>query len=128
MGDAVSIRFVLRGQEARASQSPYLRSHWGGDGFRDFARDYARRLVAGRKGQKLPLDRHEPQTVIVDFVRAVLADQRLDVVERDLLLGAGDPAREDSRHFDVVLPGPGGRPEEVQVLGPGDDEPEVDEA
>lgn len=116
MGDAVTIRFLLRGEEAVADRRPYLRSHWGGDGFRDLALSYAQGLCRDRKGERYPLDRMEPGTVLVDFLRIVLEQHGRGPVERDLCLSAGDPALDDSRHYDVVLPGPGGKPDDVQLV------------
>jgi len=64
MGDRASISFK-KGKE----ESVVLCSHWGGKGFFSAAQKYARTLKAERKGSMNPLDRFEPHTVMVDFIR-----------------------------------------------------------
>lgn len=120
MSDPVTIRFLLEGAEQDVARAAYLRSQRGGDALRDLAVRYAKELCRSRKGKVYPLDRMEPGTVLVDFIRVVLEDRGEGPVTHDLSLGAGDPALDDSSHYDIILPGPGGTPERVRVVS--DDE------
>ncbi len=68
MGDRASISFRKNDQE-----SVILFSHWGGKEFQQSAQDYINELRkeienSSHKGM-FPLDRLEPETVIVDFIR-----------------------------------------------------------
>lgn len=68
MGDRVSISFVNGGEESVA-----LFSHWDGMDFVKQAKKYARELrqrwIDHKKPSVMPLDRMEPHTVMVDFIR-----------------------------------------------------------
>jgi hypothetical protein len=65
MGDRASVSFK-KGQY----ESVALFSHWGGQEFQNYARDYAYRLVKECGGKHcLPLERLEPETIMVDFIR-----------------------------------------------------------
>jgi hypothetical protein len=72
MGDRVSIQFV-NGRE----KSVVLFSHWGGMRFVTTAEQYARRLETQTKGEHcFPLERFEPSTVMVDFIREITHPKR----------------------------------------------------
>ena len=64
MGNRVSISFKNGDEE-----SVVLFSQWRGLGLVEQARDYAQALVDERRGSEGPLDRLEPSTVMVDFIR-----------------------------------------------------------
>ena len=83
MGDRVSISFVNGREESVA-----LFNHWGGREFVDEARDYVRKLIAEnpQHSQFDPLDRLEPGTVMVDFIRHLT--ERQGRVRSNLYLGA----------------------------------------
>ena len=69
MGDRVSISFKMGEDESVA-----LFSHWGGMGFVDRAQDYVNDLhksTPRNPGITHPLDRLEPETVMVDFIRHI---------------------------------------------------------
>jgi len=70
MGDRVSIQFVRPGRPQQ--RSVVLFSHWGGLGLVDEAYEYAEGLakLVGDNHMK-PLDRLEPDTVMVDFILQV---------------------------------------------------------
>lgn len=80
MGARISIAFK-KGDE----KSVTLFSHWGGEGFMQEALDYVELLKVERKGEvSLPLDRLEPGTVMVDFIRHIT--QGMKRVDSDLYL------------------------------------------
>ena len=83
MGDRVSISFGNGGEESVA-----LFNHWGGMGFVKEAERYARKLVRRNVGKEnrtmYPLDRLEPETVIVDFIRHITSE--MDSVDSNLYL------------------------------------------
>ena len=64
MGDRVSISFKTGREE-----SVVLFNHWGGKAFSQYALEYAKKLMATRTGHFEPIDRFEPRTVLVDFIR-----------------------------------------------------------
>jgi hypothetical protein len=99
MGDRVSVSF-RKGNE----ESVVLFSHWGGMGFVEDAQNYARLLQIEREGSGMPLDRFEPNTVMVDFIRGVT--QGMTRVESDLYLGqdSEDGDNSDNGHHIVDLP------------------------
>ena len=99
MGDRISISF-----KTGESESVVLFSHWGGMGFLGAAEDYAKDLVASREGHMMPLDRFEPGTVMIDFIRHIT--KRDERVESNLYLGAtsGDGDNSDNGHFRINLP------------------------
>ena len=96
MGDRVSISFK-KGNEG----SVVLFSHWGGMGFVEAAREYAAMLPRG--STLTPLDRHEPRTVMVDFIRHMT--QKLVAVTGDLYLGAtpADVDNSDNGHHVILV-------------------------
>ncbi len=71
MGDRVSIRFVKSDNEEWQRYSVVLNSHWGGTELPHYARAYVERLKAenSENSQVYPLDRLEPNIVMVDFIR-----------------------------------------------------------
>ena len=97
MGDRVSVSFKNKGEE-----SVVLFDHWGGREFAEKAADYAERLkeeVGNKETQ--PLDRLEPNTVMVDFIREVTKD--MERVVSGLYLGAtpDDGDSSDNGHFTI---------------------------
>ena len=87
MGDRISIQFV-NGSE----KSVVLFSHWGGIGFRDSAIRYVETLPKG--SQTTPLDRREPETVMVDFIRFITKNE--EKVDSDLYLGFNETDGDNS--------------------------------
>ena len=74
MGDSVAIRFT-----DGVSQSVALVDHWGGWGTVAVAGGYIRglrKVVAAGGLQEGPLSRGEPDTIMVDFVGHVTAQQK----------------------------------------------------
>ena len=99
MGDRVSIQF-----QNGAEKSVVLFSHWGGMEFVETARRYAEALENKTLSkQTSPLDRLEPQTVMVDFVRHIT--KRIERVERDLYFGfdKDDGDNSDNGHHTIRL-------------------------
>ena len=73
MGDRVSISFskAWEGSKLR-DESPVLFSHCGGKDFVNDAYDYVRKLKKELEGRSCnPLERLEPGTVMVDFIRHI---------------------------------------------------------
>jgi len=104
MGDRVSIRFV-NGD----SSSPVLFNHWGGKAFVKVAVSYVKELheelVENDSRNTYPLDRLEPQTVMVDFIRYLTTGY--ERVRSNLYLGVSpdDGDNSDNGHWDVLLEG-----------------------
>ena len=102
MGDRVSISFKNKDEESVA-----LFSHWGGMSFVKIAQQYAVDLKKSKEGKTLmPLDRLEPQTVMVDFIRYLFKEiVSTDEVESNYYLGkdkdSGDNG--DNGHFTIEL-------------------------
>lgn len=96
MGDRVSISFRNGNEE-----SVTLFSHWGGKPFVVEAFNYIQTLPTGRT--VMPLDRCEPNTIMVDFIRHLTKGQ--DRVESNLYLGAHseDGDNSDNGHFTLDL-------------------------
>ena len=102
MGDRVSISFKHGTEE-----SPVLFNHWEGMGFVQLAKDYVidlKKVLATRKSKgTYPLDRLEPGTVMVDFIRHITED--MDRVDSNLYLGKteADGDNSDNGHFTIDL-------------------------
>ena len=98
MGDRASISFRKDDEE-----SVTLFSHWGGQGFFKTAQEYANELRQERKGRMMPLDRMEPNTVMVDFIRFLTRDEKR--VESNLYLGVdkNDGDNSDNGHRVIEL-------------------------
>ena len=98
MGDRISIQF-----ENGGDKSVVLFSHWGGKEFLKEARKYVKELKAERKGRSTPLDRLEPETVMVDFIRHITKDE--ERIDSDLYLGftETDGDNSDNGHFIINL-------------------------
>jgi len=100
MGDRVSISFVQGDWE-----SPALFSHWGGIEFVEYALKYTIDLAKRKRGKTFnPLDRLEPQTVLVDFIRHITKNEK--EIDGDLYLGkdSNDGDNSDNGHYQIILP------------------------
>jgi hypothetical protein len=99
MGDRVSIQFEKNGEK-----SVVLFNHWGGMEFVGAARRYVRDLKkeVGKK-ETLPLERLEPETVMVDFIRYLTWN--MTRVESSIYLGAteSDGDNSDNGHHIISL-------------------------
>lgn len=100
MGDRISISF-----KNGFNESVCLFSHWGGKEFLEDAKQYVVDLEKEREGSCNPIDRLEPETVMVDFIRYLTKDMKR--VESDLYLGASqhDGDNSDNGHFTINLRG-----------------------
>ena len=100
MGDRVSISFKNGNDE-----SVTLCSHWGGYEFVKTAERYTRKLLKESKknGESLPLDRLEPETVMVDFIREITKEEKR--VDSDLYIvpTPNDCDNSDNGHFVIDL-------------------------
>ena len=99
MGDRASISF-RKGKD----ESVTLFSHWGGKAFQDNAEKYIYQLKQLQKGKMVyPLERLEPATVMVDFIRSLTTG--MDRVKSDLYLGRdstdGDNSNNGHRIIDL---------------------------
>jgi hypothetical protein len=99
MGNRVSISFVNGNEESVA-----LFNHWDGMEFVSIARNYAKELQK-EVGSKVldPLDRLEPNTVMVDFIRHIT--QNMTRVSSNLYLGkdSNDGDDSDNGHHKINL-------------------------
>lgn len=100
MGDRVSISFKNGSEE-----SVVLFSHWGGVALIKVAEEYSKALVneIGTKSRITPLERLEPATVMVDFIRSLTASSSR--VKSNLYLGAtpADGDNSDNGHHVIDL-------------------------
>lgn len=98
MGDRVSISF--RNGDC---ESVTLFSHWDGSGFAYIALEYAKLLKEPEDSMMYPLDRLEPETVMVDFIRYLTKD--MESVRSNYYLGATpkDGDNSDNGHFIIDL-------------------------
>ena|SRR3972149_4274729 len=99
MGDRISIQFQM-GRE----KSVVLFNHWGGMEFKKTAEQYVKDLIKQTKGTSLyPLDRLEPNTVMVDFIRYITKD--MERVQSSLHLGVDqeDGDNSDNGHHIIEL-------------------------
>ena len=96
MGDRASVSFKTGDKESVA-----LFSHWGGMEFVNKAREYADQLKKSRSGEMYPLDRFDPQTVMVDFIRHLTKD--IGIVTSDLYLGKDGDDGDNSDNGHTVV-------------------------
>ena len=100
MGDRASISFKQGNYE-----SVSLFNHWGGIEFFIEAQRYADNLIKRKEGKSdEPLDRLEPMTVMVDFIRYLT--KNMDEVNSNLYLGVdrNDGDNSDNGHRVIELP------------------------
>lgn len=95
MGDRISIRFVNK----RKGMSVVLFSHWDGKELLKEAKNYLKQLPKG--SHTTPLDRREPKTVMVDFIRHLTTG--FSVVDSNYYLGVNenDGDNSDNGHYDI---------------------------
>ena len=98
MGDRISIQF-----QNGKDKSIVVFHHWGGKQFVSDAQTYIRSLLKRQKGIKgkgciYPLDRREPQTVVVDFLSKLTGGQ---TIESTIYLGTdeNDGDNSDNGHW-----------------------------
>ena len=97
MGDRISVSF-----KDGKDESPALFSHWGGRGFLQIALDYMKELIKETSGKQcMPLDRREPGTVMVDFIRHLTKDEKR--ITNNLYLGKdyNDGDNSDNGHWAI---------------------------
>ena len=102
MGDRVSIQFKNKDEE-----SVLLFNHWGGVGFVKEARKYVgqlKKILKARvisKNNYYPIDRLEPATVMVDFIRYITKEK--DLIESNLYLGKDEDDGDNSDRGNYVI-------------------------
>lgn len=99
MGNRISISFSKNGDE-----SVSLFSHWDGVNLVAKANDYVARLKRWAGSEEMfPLQRLEPQTVLVDFLRELTKDE--DRIKSNYYLGkdSNDGDNSDNGHFTIKL-------------------------
>lgn len=105
MGARISIQFKNKnafGGE-REDKSVVLFSHWGGEEFAKKAKSYVKKLkseVEKNDGVR-PLDRLEPNTVMIDFIREIT--KGMDRVESDLYLGVSENDGDNSDYGHHII-------------------------
>ena len=94
MGDRISIQF-----KNKEWLSVVLFSHWDGKGLLKEVEKYYAELKKGIQKSETPLDRLEPYTVMVDFIRHLT--KNLKRVESNYHLGCteNDGDNDDNGHF-----------------------------
>lgn len=95
MGDRISVAFT--GSSGRESVAFF--SHWGGMCVVEGVEEYVRtRLIPNQNGQMYPLDRGEPETVMLDFVSWATKGE---VVKHNFYLGrdGDDGDNSDNGHW-----------------------------
>lgn len=96
MGARISVAFKKGDQ-----QSVTLFNHWGGEEFLASTENYVKELKQERIGSMLPLDRLEPETVMVDYIRHLT--HKMPRVERSLYLGANGNDGDNSDHGHHII-------------------------
>lgn len=99
MGDRVSIQFEKNGEK-----SVVLFSHWGGMEFVEHAKNYVNELIKEvGTNETMPLERLEPETVMIDFIREITKEEKR--IMSDLYLGAteNDGDNGDNGHHIILL-------------------------
>lgn len=97
MGDRVSVQF-----QKDDKRSVAFFNHWGGKSFPAQALEYAEALKAERgDSHVMPLDRLEPDTVMVDFIRHVTKDETR--IESSLYLGKDGKDGDNSDNGNFVI-------------------------
>lgn len=100
MGDRVSIQF-----KNRENTSVALFSHWGGQDFPRQALEYAKTLKEEIKNNRggNPLDRLEPDTVMVDFIRYVSGLTHPDRIKSNFYLGKDEDCGDNSDNGNFII-------------------------
>jgi hypothetical protein len=104
MGARISMNF-----SNGTDESVVLFDHWGGDGLKEIADKYMQELTTELAGKdkfiSRPIDRLEPNTVMVDFIRYLTKD--MPRVEDSLYLAKDTTEGDNSDygHFTVDLTG-----------------------
>lgn len=113
MGDRISLQFKKRWKKDafnlkdNEEKSVVLFSHWQGMGLKKRADEYLKELKKWNEKQKssicYPLNRLEPQTVMIDFIRYITKDE--ERITSDLYLGftENDGDNSDNGHFIIDL-------------------------
>ena len=98
MGARISVQFKNGGEK-----SVVLFSHWGGQEFVEDTVVYAEKLKEEIKNNngRTPIDRLEPQTVMVDFIRSLTKD--MPRVEGDLYLGISEDDGDNSDYGHYII-------------------------
>jgi hypothetical protein len=70
MGDRIAIQFEIENKEGteKYSRSVALFHHWGGECMRGYVKEFNESVLKTRRGECDPLDRMEPNTIMVAFI------------------------------------------------------------
>ena len=103
MGNRISIQF-----KQGNFKSAILNSHWGGMLFLTNAKKYVRELKKEIKEKPFnkvcePLDRLEPDTVMVDFVRSITKDEKRITCDLRLVCSTDEIDNSDNGHHIINL-------------------------
>lgn len=97
MGDRASISFKTGDDESVA-----FFDHWGGEELFEEAEKYAKDLMATHNGSVEPIDRFEPNTVMVDWISHYLKGER--ITSRYYLgVDKNDGDNSDNGHLTIVF-------------------------
>jgi hypothetical protein len=99
MSESISIQFK-KGSELSVA----LFSQDDGPELVKEARKYATRLkTAFRNTQIWPLERLEPRTVMIDFIRHLMKQQRIEMVTSNYYLGKDETCGDNSTHGNYII-------------------------
>jgi hypothetical protein len=101
MGDRISIRFVDGADYSRKSAT--LFSHWDGTTLLNRVERYLDELYDEREGDHYPIDRKEPDTVLVDFIRDLTTGEGRIKSNYYLVPTPKDGDNSDNGHYDILL-------------------------
>jgi hypothetical protein len=99
MGNRISIRFVSEGDYKSAT----LFSHWDGEELLEKVQIYLDNLYSELEGSIYPLNRKEPETVMVDFIRWLTKAEERIYSNYYIVPTPDDGDNSDNGHYDIVL-------------------------
>jgi hypothetical protein len=98
MGDRISIQF-----KTEDDLSVVLFSHWDGKDLIKVAKSYAQKLMNRRSGSCMPLDRFEPNTVMVDFMRVFFDGCKVEKTELNYYLASDENGGDNSDNGHYII-------------------------
>jgi len=100
MGNRISVRFV---NGDGFYKSATLFSHWDGKRLLEKVQIYLDDLYSELKGSTYPLNRKEPETVMIDFIRWLTKTEERIYGNYYIAPTPNDGGNSDNGHYDIVL-------------------------
>jgi len=100
MGDRISVRFVSNDGYYKSAT---LFSHWDGKRLLKNAQQYLNELYSEVSGSTYPLERKEPETVMIDFIRWLTKSEERIYNNYYISPTPKDGDNSDNGHFDIIL-------------------------